>query len=135
MSWPLALLVGVGASVLYTVIVIGYALLPISGIDVGEPVWQTIGFSGLMSLGVIGIPVALWGRYHLRSPLAFMAVVLLFWHVLVEFPPIGSGRNDSPGFLFVFVLAPVYVVVYGLLAIVEYRRRSRDTGSRWFQWL
>lgn len=126
MNWPLALLVGVGASVLYTAIVLGYTVLPFSGIGIGDPVWLTVGVSGLTSLGVIGVPVVLWGRYRLRTPLACMALILLFWHVLVEFPPIGSGQGDSPGFLFVFVLAPIYVIVYAILAGVERRFRSGD---------
>ncbi len=126
MDWPVALLVGVVVSLAYTVVVLGYSLLPISGVSVGVPLWQTVGFSGLTSLGAIGVPVVLWGRYRLRSPAAFMGVVLLFWHVLVELPPVAGG-GDSPGFLFVFLLAPLYVLVYGLLAGVEYWLRVRDS--------
>ena len=129
MNWPFALLVGVGVSLGYTALVLGYTALPFSGVSVGVPLWQTVGFSGLTSLGTIGVPVVLWGRYRLRTPLAFMGVTLLFWHVVVEVPPVASGQADSPGFLFVFLLAPVYVVVYGLLAGVEYRLRVRDAST------
>lgn len=119
--WPPVLLFGVGTSVFYTGLVLFYTLLPFSNVDIGDPIWQTAGFSALMSLGVVGVPVVLWGRYRLYGPLALMSFILVFWHVLVEFPPIGSGQGDSPGFLFVFLLAPVYVALYAVIGILEFK--------------
>ena len=83
----------------------------------------------LESVLIIPSPVCTnppWIRYCLRSPLVLMSVILLFWHVLVEFSRIGSGQGDSPGFLFVFILAPLYVVVYGCVAGLEYWVAKRD---------
>lgn len=128
-NWLTALFTGGVASIAYTSIVVGYSLLPFSNADISEPVWWTAGISALLSFGVIGIPVVLWLRYRLRSPLALMSVILLFWHVLVEFPPIGSGQGDSPGFLFIFVLAPLYAVVYVLLASIEYWFREKGQSG------
>jgi hypothetical protein len=119
-NWTRALIVGGVVSLTYTSIVVAYSLFPFSNVDISEPVWQTAGSLTLLSLGVIGAPIALWLRYRLRSPLAFLGGILLFWHVLVEFPPIGSGQGDSPGFLFVFALSPLYVAAYGILAGTEY---------------
>jgi hypothetical protein len=54
-----------------------------------------------------------------------LTLVLVFWHVLVYVPPIGTGQGDSPGFLFVFVGAPLYLVAYGALAGGELWLRGR----------
>lgn len=118
-EWAPALLAGAGAGLVYTGAVIGYSLLPSSGVSFSGSVLWTAAISALLSFGAIGLPVALWVRYRLRSPLALMGGILLFWHVLVYVPPIGSGQGDSPGFLFVFVFAPFYIVGYGILAGVE----------------
>ncbi|WP_256295975.1 hypothetical protein [Haloarchaeobius salinus] len=49
----------------------------------------------------------------------------MFWHVLVAFPPFGSGTGDSPAFNFVFFFAPFYLAAYALLAGGEYWLRDR----------
>lgn len=125
-DWKRALLIGGATSIAYASLIVGYSLLPFSNPDISEPIWRIAGISVLLSAGTIGVPVVLWIRYRLRSPLVLMSVILLFWHVLVEFSPIGSGQGDSPGFLFVFILAPLYVVVYGCVAGLEYWVTKRD---------
>jgi hypothetical protein len=118
-SWSCALGLGVVAALAYTGVTTVYSLIPATNVELGEPVVRSVGSLIPYSFGTIGVPVALWLRYRLRTPLVFMIGILVFWHVLVEFPPLGTGRGDSPGFLFVFVLAPAYVVGYVVLAGIE----------------
>lgn len=120
-----ALVVGVGISVLYTGIVLGYSAHPATNVSVAGSLWVALVVQSAMALGTVGVPVFLWERYHLRSPGVLLVVLLIFWHVLVEFPPVGTGQGDSPGFLFVFAGAPFYVVLYGVLAGGELLLRRR----------
>lgn len=118
-SWRRALLIGVAADCCYAAVVLAWSLFPGSNVSVtGSLLWAAT-FTLLAGLGTVAVPVVLRLRYGLRSPLALLAVILLFWHVLVYVPPIGPGRGDSPGFLFVLVLAPFYVVAYLLIGGVE----------------
>ena len=114
-----ALTIGVGLSVLYTAVVLGYSAHPATNVSVAGSLWVALVVQSAMALGTIGVPVFLWDRYKIRSPCVLLAGLLLFWHVLVEFPPVGTGQGDSPGFLFVFAGAPLYVVLYGALASGE----------------
>ncbi|WP_348607601.1 hypothetical protein [Halobaculum rarum] len=123
-----ALIAGVAAAVGYALIVLGYSVLPSSGVSISGTLWHALVIQSTFALGTVGVPIVLWIRADLRSPVALLAVILLFWHVLVEFPPFGSGQGDSPGFLFVFVFAPFYVLAYALLAGGEYWLRIRDVS-------
>ncbi|UIO99539.1 hypothetical protein Hbl1158_13580 [Halobaculum sp. CBA1158] len=123
-----AVLVASAVSVAYTLVVFGYSLLPSSGVSISGTLWHAIAIQSAFALGTVGVPVFLWLRANLRSPAVLLAAILLFWHVLVEFPPIGSGQGDSPGFLFVFVFAPVYVPAYAALAAGEYWIGKRDVS-------
>lgn len=125
MHWPTALLAGVGGGLLYTVVVVGYSLLPGPAVSVNGSAWRLFGVAGLLSLGSIGVPVVLWVRYRLRSPVACLAIVLLSCHVLVQLLPDRAGMGDMPGFFLVLGLAPVYVGAYGLLAAAEHWIRGR----------
>ncbi|WP_206750864.1 hypothetical protein, partial [Halorubrum sp. SD690R] len=87
--------------------------------------WDALALSIGFGLVTIGVPVFLWLRYEIRSPGALLVAILVFWHILVYIQPIGSGQGDSPGFLFVFVFAPIYLVAYVLLAVIEYWLRGR----------
>jgi hypothetical protein len=125
-----ALLVGAGVSVLYTAIVLGYSVHPETNVSISVPFWRALVSYSVVAFGTVGVPPLLWMRYELRSPTVLLVCLLVFWHVLVEFPPIGSGEGDSPGFLFVFVGMPLYLVAYGLLAGGEYWiRRRKGPGS------
>lgn len=125
-----ALTIGVGLSVLYTAVVLGYSAHPMSNVSVAGSLWVALLVQSAMALGTVGVPVFLWDRYKIRSPCVLLAELLVFWHVLVEFPPVGTGQGDSPGFLFVFAGAPLYVVLYGVLAGGEVvLRRQRLTLS------
>ncbi|KTG08874.1 hypothetical protein AUR64_13755 [Haloprofundus marisrubri] len=128
-NWTRTFGVTAVVSIVYTAVVVGYSVLS-SNVSISGPLWQSGGILTVFAFGSVGLPVALWYRYRYRSPVAFMSLMLLFWHVLVEFPPVGSGQGDSPGFTFVFVPAPLYVLVYLLLAggesLLRKRGRERD---------
>ena len=118
--------ISTGISLLYTGIVFGYSVHPSTNVSVSGTLWHAFVLNSVMALGTVGIPILLWFRYDLRSPAVLLACLLLFWHVLVEFPPIGSGQGDSPGFLFVFIGVPFYLIAYGLLAAGEVWFRHRN---------
>lgn len=120
--------ISIAATILYSVSVLGYSLLPSSNVSISGTLWDAFAFSIGYGLVTIGVPVFLWLRYEIRSPGALLAAILLFWHILIYIPPIGSGQGDSPGFIFVFVLAPMYLVGYVLLAVVEYLLRGRNVS-------
>lgn len=126
-----ALGLGVGLSVLYTGVVLGYSAHPATNVSVSGSLWVALVVQSGMALGTVGVPVFLWRGYAIRSPSVLLAALLLFWHVLVEFPPVATGRADSPGFLFVFAGAPLYVVLYGSVAACEVwlRRRGPARGT------
>ncbi|MEA1932345.1 MAG: hypothetical protein U9O06_12475 [Euryarchaeota archaeon] len=120
-----SIVISVGISLLYTAIVLGYSVHPATDISVSGTLWHAVGLFSVMALGTVGVPLLVWLRYGIRSPGVLLAVILLFWHVLVAFPPLGSGQGDSPGFFFVFAWMPFYLVAYGLLAGGEYWVRGR----------
>lgn len=120
------LVVGTGLSVLYTGLVFGYSVHPATNVSISGTLWHALLLCSVLAFGTVGVPVLLWLGYDVRSPGVLLACILLFWHVLVEFPPIGSGQGDSPDFLFVFVGVPFYLVAYGLLVGVEVWLRRRD---------
>ena len=123
-----ALAISAGISVLYAAIVFGYSVHPATNVSISGTLWHALVLSSVMAFGTVGSPLLLWLRYEIRSPGVLLAAILLFWHVLVEFPLIGSGRGDSPGFLFVFAWMPFYLVAYGLLAGGEYWLRGRNVS-------
>lgn len=114
-----------GLSLLYTGLVFGYSVHPATNVSISGTLWHAFVLNVVLALGTVGIPILLWLYYDLRSPGVLLVCLLVFWHALVEFPPIGSGQGNSPGFLFVFVLAPIYVIVYGIFAGLEYWFRQR----------
>lgn len=124
-----AIAVSVGVSLLYTSVVFGYSVHPATNVSISGTLWHAFLLFSVMAFGTVGVPVLLWLRYEIRSPGVLMASLLLFWHVLVEFPPVGSGQGDSPGFLFVFAWVPFYLVAYGLLAAGERWLRGRDDSA------
>jgi len=121
-----SIVISVGISFLYTAIVFGYSVHPATNVSISGTLWHALVLYSVMALGTVGIPLLLWMRYEIRGPGVLLACILLFWHVLVEFPPIGSGQGDSPGFLFVFAWVPFYLVAYGLLAGGEYWLRGQN---------
>lgn len=124
-TWKRPLAISVAVTFLYSTAVIVYSVLPFSNVSISGTLWHALVLSTAFGLVTIGIPVFLWLRYDIRSPGALLVGILVFWHVLVYLPPIGSGQGDSPGFLFVFVWAPIYLVAYILLAAIEYWLRGR----------
>jgi len=127
-AWNRALAISLAVTILYSLVVFGYSLLPSSNVSISGTLWHALVLSTVFGFGTIGVPVLLWLRYKIRSPGVLLMGILLFWHVLVYIPPFGSGQGDSPGFLFVFVWAPIYLVGYALLAGGEYWLRHRNTS-------
>lgn len=121
-----AIATGLGVSILYAAIVFGYSVHPATNVSISGTLWHALVLYAIAAFGTVGSPLLLWIRYEIRSPGVLLAGILLFWHVLVEFPPIGSGQGDAPGFLFVFAWMPAYLVAYGLLAGGEYWLRGRN---------
>lgn len=121
-----AVAISASLTLLYTAVVFGYSVHPATNVSVSGTLWHAFVIQAVMAYGTVGVPLFLWQRFEIRSPGALMLGLLLFWHVLVEFPPLGSGQGDSPGFLFVFAWAPFYLVLYGLLAGGEVWLRRRD---------
>lgn len=119
-SWKRPLALSGAVTILYSALVFAYSLLPSSNVSISGTLWHALVISTVFGLGTIGVPVFLWVRYQIRSPVALLVGILLFWHVLVYVPPIGTGEGDSPGFLFVFVWSPIYIVAYGILTVGEY---------------
>lgn len=124
-TWKRPLPISIAVTVLYSIGVFMYSLLPTSNVSISGTLWDALALSTAFGFVTIGVPVFLWLRYEIRSPGALLVGILVFWHILVYIPPIGSGHGDSPGFLFVFVWAPFYLVAYGILAAVEHWHRGR----------
>lgn len=133
-SWERPLTISIAGTLLYVGIVLGYSLLPVSNVSISGTIWDALALSTGFGAVTIGIPVFLRLRYEIRSPGWLLVGILVFWHVLVYTPPFGSGQGDSPGFLFVFVWAPLYLVGYGILAAGEYWLRGRTVpGANTFR--
>jgi hypothetical protein len=128
-AWKRPLAISIAVTVLYSIGVFVYSLLPTSNVSISGTLWDALALSTAFGFVTIGVPVFLWFRYEIRSPGALLAGILVFWHILVYIPPIGSGQGDSPGFLFVFVWAPMYLVAYVLLAVIEYWLRGRNVSA------
>ena len=128
-TWKRPFAISIAITLLYSIGMFVYSLLPFSNASISGTLWHALALSTAFGLVTIGIPVFLWLRYEIRSPGALLVGILVFWHVLVYIPPIGSGQGDSPGFLFVFVWAPLYLVAYGILASVEYWLRGRNFSA------
>jgi hypothetical protein len=128
-TWKRPLAISIAATLLYSIGMLVYSLLPVSNASISGTLWDALALSMGFGLVTIGIPVFLWLRYEIRSPGALLIGILLFWHILVYIPPIGSGQGDSPGFLFVFVWAPIYLIAYILVAVVEYWLRGRNVSA------
>lgn len=127
--WTRSLGISFLITILYWGSIFLYSVSPASNVSISGSYWHTLAFSAVAGIVTIGVPVFLWHRYELRSPGTLLVCILVFWHVLVYVPPIGTGQGDSPGFLFVFLLAPLYLLAYVGLAATEYWARSR--GGYW----
>ena len=128
-TWKRPLAISTTVTLLYSISVFGYSLLPFANVSISAALWEALALSTGFGLVTIGIPIFLWLRYEIRSPGTLLAGILVFWHILVYIPPIGSGQGDSPGFFFVFVWAPMYLVAYVLLAAIEYWLRGRNVSA------
>lgn len=124
-NWPFTILIAVGTSVGYVTAVLVYTLLLAADVSSSYPIWQNVGLLLLLAFGTVGVPVALFGRYRLLSPLGLLLAIVLFWHGLIHVLSWTSTGEAVPPFLFVFLLAPLYVAAYGSLAGIECWIRSR----------
>lgn len=127
-DWKRAILSGGLASVVYAGIVLAYSTRsPV--IQLTGSLWSSFGLATLFALGTIGVPILLWVRYDIRGPSILMAAILLFWHVVIHLPIIGSEGGDAPAFALVLFWAPLYLIAYGLLGGGEYWLRGRDLSA------
>ncbi len=124
-DWKRGLLSGGLASAIYASIVLLYSSQS-PDIQITGSLWSSFGLSVLFAFGTIGIPILLWVRYRIRGPAVLMTLILLFWHVVIYLPIIGSEGGDAPAFALVLFWAPFYLVAYGLLGGGEYWLRGRN---------
>lgn len=83
-----------------------------------------LGFVGSFVVGTlltVGLPVTLYLRYRLRTPIVVLIGNLGFWLVI-------AGGGDAPGWFFAMATWPISVVAYCLVGVVErwLRRRQRN---------
>ena len=123
-GWRRALLSGGLASIVYAGIVLAYSAHS-PDIQITGSFWTAVGISVLFACGTIGIPIMLWMRYQIRGPAILMVCILLFWHVIIDLPVLGSDGGDVPAFALVLFWAPFYLISYGLLAAGEYWLREQ----------
>lgn len=76
--------------------------------------------AGLFLIAIVAVPVFLYRAYRLVSPVALLVVVLLGW--IAVGLAIGAPFGLS---LYVFGIAPVYLLLYALLGGAELHLRSR----------
>lgn len=97
---------------------IAYATEAILGPDfvlTGDP-YSFVVLYFAFALVAVGVPLWVWLRHGVRSPLAVLALVMTFWHSL---PVIGSGGH-TPVFALALVWSPVYLVAYAVVGGIEY---------------
>jgi hypothetical protein len=104
---------------------LGYTALPGTDVSTAAPVVVAAPVLVAYACATVGVPVVLWLRAGLRGPLALLALVLAFWHVVVPLRLFGAGGGDAPGFLFVFVGAPLYLAAYAVVGGAEWAVRRR----------
>lgn len=126
-GWRRTVLFSGLASVVYAGIVVAYSART-PDVQITGSFWTSFGLVTLLAAGTIGVPVLLWSRYRIRGPTVLVALVLLFWHVVVHLPVVGSEGGDAPAFALVLFWAPFYLVAYALLAGGEYWLRGRGTA-------
>lgn len=80
--------------------------------------------ASLFVIAVVAIPVFLFRQYRLVSPVSLLALVLLGWLTAGLFTGAVFGLS-----LYVFGLAPLYLVLYGLLGGGELSLRNRASGG------
>jgi len=108
---------------------LGFLALAANGGDIAPRLdqWYLVGFVGLFLVGatlVPAIPVYLFVRHGVVSPIAVLVADVVFW--LVAVPTVGT--TDGSTILFTVLYWPVYVALYAVAAGVEHRFRT-DGGS------
>jgi hypothetical protein len=126
-NWERAILSDGLASIVYAGIVFAYSAQS-PDIQITGSFWSSFGLATLFAFGTIGIPILLWVRYGIRGPSILMVFILLFWHVVIHLPLMGSEGGDAPAFALVLFWAPLYLIVYGLLAGGVYWLRGRNSS-------
>jgi len=111
-AWNRALAISLAVPILYSLVVFGYSLLPSWNVSISGTLWHALVLSTVFGFGTIGVPVLLWLRYKIRSPGVLLMERFSSSGTFSSISPFGSGQGDSPGFLFVFVWAPIYLVGY-----------------------
>ncbi len=119
-KWGRSVGLAVSASAVYTMVVYGYLAHPSSQYSVPEPLWLRFGWDVFLACGTIGVPIVLWIHYGRKTPFVIMCCILMFWHIGLPVLTSLSGKAlDIGGFSFVFMLAPLHVILYLLAAQLE----------------
>ena len=122
--WKQSGLIGGLASLVYAGIVTIYSVLS-PNVSLSGSLGASFGIAALFALGTIGLS---YSGYDIRSPAVLMAFILLFWHVLIHLPILGSEGGDTPAFALVLFWAPFYLVAYALVGGGEYWLRQRGSS-------
>ena len=125
-SWRSSLFVGTATGTAVALVVFGTVLYTgAEGVPETNREWlQLVGWIGLGGILTAGVPVVLYLRYRLLSPILVLVVESTFWIV----PDlVSTNTGDAPGYFFAVALWPVYLGLYSVAAALEYRLR----GTRW----
>ena len=122
-NWLTAVGVGAFAAFVYAALVLIYTLVA-PEVSITTSPLDALGISWLFCLGTVGVPVSLWFRYDFRWPLALMGFVLLVSIGLTGWQTLERG-GDSPAVALTIFFAPIYVVVYAVVAYAESGRWRR----------
>jgi len=95
-AWNRALAISLAVTILYSLVVFGYSLLPSWNVSISGTLWHALVLSTVFGFGTIGVPVLLWLRYKIRSPGVLLMGILLFWHVLVYIPRLEVAKVIRP---------------------------------------
>ena len=75
------------------------------------------GALAVLAILAVGIPVSLWLRFRLLTPLVLAGLVIAFWQVLVSL--LGNEGDGTPVFALALAMTPLYVIGYSVLSVIE----------------
>lgn len=81
--------------------------------------FSTGAVGALVPLGVVVVvvPIALWLRFRLLTPVVLAGAAIGFWQIVV--PLLGNAGDGTPTFAVSLGMIPLYTVGYALFAVVE----------------
>jgi hypothetical protein len=119
-----ALIAALGASGIALAVLLGYLAAtgtldfprPATGEKLAELAGQFLGFYVLGATATVGVPVFLYLRFNLVSPLVVMGGEVAFWTVFAR-------GGDAPGAFFAVAFWPAYLAAYLAVGGAEYLLR------------